>query len=44
LSGTFVPLKDIARDVDDGKIAEEWSVEIVRELLAKDYKFSPRLF
>src|ERR1039458_9471911 len=44
LSGTFVPLKDLARDVDDGKIAEEWSVEIVRELLAKDYKFSPRLF
>jgi hypothetical protein len=30
--------------VDDGKIAEEWSVEIVHELLAKDYKFSPRLF
>ena len=44
LSGTFVPLKDIARDVDDGKLAEEWSVKIVRELLAKDYKFSPRLF
>ncbi len=44
LSGTYVPLKDIARDVDDGKLAEEWSVEIVRELLAKDYKFSPRLF
>jgi len=42
--GTFVPLKDLARDVDNGKIAEEWSVEIVRELLAKDYKFSPRLF
>lgn len=44
LSGTFVPLKDLARDVDDGKLAEEWSVEIVRELLAKDYRFSPRLF
>jgi predicted NUDIX family phosphoesterase len=44
LSGSFVPLKDLARDVDDGKIAEEWSVEIIRELLAKDYKFSPRLF
>jgi predicted NUDIX family phosphoesterase len=44
LSGTFVPLKDLARDVDDGKLAEEWSVEIIRELLAKDYKFSPRLF
>ncbi len=44
VSGTFVPLKDLARDVDDGKLVEEWSVEIVRELLAKDYKFSPRLF
>jgi hypothetical protein len=44
LSGVFVPLKDVARDVDDGKIVEELSVEIVRELLAKDYKFSPRLF
>jgi predicted NUDIX family phosphoesterase len=44
LSGTFVPLKDLARAVDDGKIAEEWSVEIVRELLARDYPFSPRLF
>ena len=44
LGGIFVPLKDLARDVDDGKIAEKLSVEIVRELLAKDYKFSPRLF
>ena len=44
LSGTFVPLKDLAREVDNGKIAEEWSVAIVRELLARDYKFSPRLF
>jgi hypothetical protein len=44
LSGSFVPLKDLARDVDDGKMAEELSVEIIRELLAKDYKFSPRLF
>ncbi|MFZ0828647.1 MAG: hypothetical protein WAO02_14605 [Verrucomicrobiia bacterium] len=44
LSGTFVPLRDIARDVDDGKIVEALSVEIVRELLARDYRFSPRLF
>jgi predicted NUDIX family phosphoesterase len=44
VSGTFVPLRDIVRDVDDGKITEELSVEIVRELLAKDYKFTPRLF
>lgn len=44
LRGTFVPLNDIVRDVDDGKITEPLSVEIVRELLAADYKFSPRLF
>ncbi len=44
LKGTFVPLKDLVRDVDDGKLTEALSVEIVRELLAKDYKFSPRLF
>jgi len=44
LKGTFVSLKDVVRDVDDGKITEALSVEIVRELLAKNYKFSPRLF
>jgi predicted NUDIX family phosphoesterase len=43
LSGTFVPLNDLIQDVEAGKISEEWSVEIVRELLARDYKFSPRL-
>jgi predicted NUDIX family phosphoesterase/predicted ATPase len=43
LSGTFVPLENLVQDVDAGKITEEWSVEIVRELLAKDFKFSPRL-
>jgi predicted NUDIX family phosphoesterase len=42
--GTFVRLKDMARDVDDGKITEALSGEIVRELLARDYRFSPRLF
>jgi hypothetical protein len=41
---SFVRLKDIVRDVDDGKITEELSGEIVRELLATDYRFSPRLF
>jgi hypothetical protein len=34
----------MARDVDDGKITEALSGEIVRELLARDYRFSPRLF
>jgi 8-oxo-dGTP pyrophosphatase MutT (NUDIX family) len=45
LSGSFVPLKELASDVETGKISEEWSVEIVREILAKgEYEFSPRLF
>lgn len=42
--GTFVPVKDVARDVDEGQITEALSVEIVREILAKNYRFSPRLF
>jgi predicted NUDIX family phosphoesterase len=36
LSGSFVPLAELAHDVDTGKISEEWSVNIVRELLIKD--------
>jgi hypothetical protein len=45
LSGSFVSLEELAHDVDDGKISEEWSVEIVREFLAKgQFDFSPRLF
>jgi predicted NUDIX family phosphoesterase len=45
LSGTFVPLGDLARDVDTGKITEPWSAEIVRELLAKgEYSFTGTLF
>ena len=49
LSGSFVPLKDLALDVDkekekERKVTEEWSVEIVREILAKDiHTFAPRL-
>ena len=49
LSGSFVPVKDLAMDVDqekekDRKVTEEWSVEIVREILAKDiHSFSERL-
>jgi predicted NUDIX family phosphoesterase len=44
LSGKFVSLKVVAEDVESGKISENWSVDIVRELLAKNvYKFSPRL-
>jgi predicted NUDIX family phosphoesterase len=36
LSGSFVPLAELAHDVETGKISEEWSVEIVQELLTKD--------
>jgi hypothetical protein len=49
LSGSFVPLKDLALDVDkekekERKATEESSVEIVREILAKDiHTFAPRL-
>ncbi len=44
LSGKFVPLKTVADDVESGKLSENWSVDIVRELLAKgEYEFSPRL-
>jgi predicted NUDIX family phosphoesterase len=43
-SGTFLPLKEVAQSVDNGKMAEEWSVEIVRGFLAKgEYDFAPRL-
>ena len=37
-------LKQLAESVDTGKIAEEWSVEIVRGFLAEgEYEFAPRL-
>jgi predicted ATPase len=44
VKGTFVRLRDLAREVDDGKFTDALSGEIVRELLARDYRFSPRLF
>jgi len=45
LSGTFTPLKDLAQDVESGKLNEPWSAELVREYLAKEsFNFSPRLF
>lgn len=44
LSGSFVDLKDLARDVDQDKLTEPWSVELVREFLANDtFDFTPRL-
>lgn len=35
VSGTFVSVKDIERDVDNKNISEPWSTEIVRKLLAE---------
>ena len=44
LSGKFVPVQTVAEEVERGKLAEDWSSEIVREFLAKgEYKFSPLL-
>jgi predicted NUDIX family phosphoesterase len=44
LSGTFISLRDLALEVDNEKITEEWSVKIVREILAKGQSnFSPDL-
>jgi len=44
LSGTFVSITELAADVECGKLAEDWSVEIVREVLAKgQIQFSPQL-
>ena len=45
LSGSFASAAELAKDVEKKKLKEPWSVELVREYLAKD-KFSadPRLF
>ena len=45
LSGKFVGLEELAKDVNAKKMSEVWSDEIVRELLAKNsFEFKPRLF
>ena len=45
LSGRFVGLEALVKDVLEGKIEDVWSEEIVREFLAPDPKiFPPRLF
>jgi len=45
LSGRFVSLEELAKDVNENKMSEVWSEEIVREILAKDvYEFRKRLF
>jgi predicted NUDIX family phosphoesterase len=43
LSGSFVGLDELTKDVDAGKF-EPWSEQIVRALLAPDHKFTPTLF
>jgi len=43
LSGTFITLDQLVKDVTDKEITEPWSVEIARNLLAPDM-FPPRLF
>ena len=43
LSGSFASVDKLAKDVKNKKLIEPWSIELVREYLAKD-KFEPRLF
>ena len=43
LSGSFVAPEQLARDVDDGRICEPWSVEIARRLLPEGELVEPRL-
>ena len=33
LSGSFVEISELARDVDSGRVSEPWSIEIIRNLL-----------
>ena len=45
LSGSFVEIEKLSRDVDKDEIKDPWSAELVREWLAKgSFDFSPRLF
>lgn len=44
LSGSFASVDQLAKDVGNNKLAEPWSVELVREFLAKDtFDSNPRL-
>ena len=44
LSGKFVSVDKLAKDVENRKLKEPWSVELVREYLAKDaFEPNPRL-
>ena len=44
LSGSFASIEALAGDVEKGKLVEPWSVEMIREHLAKDFDFTPGLF
>lgn len=44
LSGSFASVDQLATDVGNNKLAEPWSVELIREYLAKDtFDSNPRL-
>ena len=43
LSGSFVAPDQLAKDIDDGRICEPWSVEIARRLLPEGELVEPRL-
>jgi predicted NUDIX family phosphoesterase len=44
LSGSFVDVDTLAQDVQDGRIDEPWSVELVQQCLGADgFEFTPRL-
>jgi len=44
LSGSFASVDQLAKDVENNKLAEPWSVELIREYLAKDtFDSNPRL-
>ena len=45
LSGRFLSIDELAKDVDSGKLSEPWSVEILRHLLPEinDKFASPKL-
>ena len=44
LSGSFASVDELANDVENKKLEEPWSVELVREFLAKDiFDSNPRL-
>lgn len=45
LSGKFVSVRELSQDVENEKLTELWSVELLRQCLAKgNYSFSDQLF